>query len=265
MSFVNAVLAELHKTATLPAAWVGIGVSLFGSAAITLLNAVMVRNAVTSGTPERIADASAFETGFTAMPFLGVVGAVVIGVTAIGSEYTADRAESGGARQIATTMTATPQRSSLFAAKATIVLVFIALTALVTIPGNVLLAGLIIGDVGTETVTASEAVTRSLGTTLYWALMALIGFSITVLTRSGIVPLIVLIANSSIVSFSLLLTNLTPLAHWLPDMAGRNLFGFPQESVVPGGLDAVPGAIVMTAWAFGLLLLAGLVFRRRDA
>ena len=93
--------------------------------------------------------------------------------------------------------------------------------------------------------------------------MGLIAFAITVVTRSGIVPLIVLIVNSSLVSVSLLLTRLTPLAHWLPDLAGRRLFG--GVSTVEGGLDAVPGGLVMSAWTLALLLVAGFVFARRDA
>lgn len=265
MSLWNPFGSELRKTATLPAAWAGVLVALLGSAAITALNALTVRGAVAAGTPERLADTSPFETGFAAMPIIGVVGAVVIGVVVIGSEYTADRAESGGARQIATTLAATPHRPTLFIAKALIVLVFVAMTALVTIPGNIALARAIIGGAGIETVTPAEAVTRSLGTALYWALMGLIALSITTLTRSGVIPLVILIANSSIVSFSLLLTNLTPLAHWLPDMAGRKLFGFPSEYVVQGGLDPVPGAMVMGGWALVLMVVAGIVFTRRDA
>lgn len=265
MSLGNATLSELRKTATLPATWAAVTLTLLGSVAITVLNALTVRRALSAGTPELVADTSSFETGFTAMPIIGVVGAIVVGVTVIGSEYTADRAESGGARQITTTLTATPHRTTLFASKAMIVLAFVTMMALVTIPGNIALAGAIIGDAGTETVSLTEAVNRSLGTALYWALMGLLAFSITVLTRSGIIPLLVLITNSSVVSFSLLLTNVTPLAHWLPDMAGRNLFGFPPESVVQGGLEPVPGAVVMGSWALALLVVAGIVFRRRDA
>ena len=263
--FGNVLLAELRKTATLPAAWAGVAVALLGSVAITVLNAVTVRSAVAAGTPERLAGTSPFETGFTAMPIIGVVGAVVIGVIVIGSEYTADRAESGGARQIATTFAAVPHRTTLFAAKALVVLIFVALTALVTIPGNIALAWAMTGDIGTETVTTEQAVTRSLGAALYWASMGLIAFAITALARSGVIPLIVLIANSSVVSFSLLLTNVTPLAQWLPDMAGRNLFGFPPDMVVEGGLEAAPGAIVMVGWVLVLLIAAGILFRRRDA
>ncbi|GAB3615614.1 hypothetical protein GCM10027416_01710 [Okibacterium endophyticum] len=262
MSFANTLRAELRKTATLPAAWAGVAVALLGGVGITVLNALSVRSAVTSGRTEMLADTSPFEAGFAAMPIIGVVGAVVIGVIVIGSEYTSGRAEAGGGRQITTTLVANPHRTALFAAKALIVLLFVAVTAAVTIPGSVGLAHTIIGDAGTETVALDEALARSFGTALYWALMGLIAFSITVLTRSGIIPLIVLIANSSLVSFSLLLTNLTPLAHWLPDMAGRRLFGI---NTVDGGLEAVPGALVMGGWTLVLLTVAAVVFRRRDA
>lgn len=254
MSLLRTILAELRKTATLPGAWAGMAVAVLGSVALTILNAVTVRGAVTSGQPERVADTSPFETAFAMMP-LGTVGAVVIGVVAMSSEYTAARTDAGGGRQITTTLTA----------KALSVIVLVTAIAIVAVPLSVVVANVIIGDAGTEIVSIDHAVRRWAGGALYWTLTGLIAFAITVLARSGIIPLIILIANSSVVSFSLLLTNLTPLAHWLPDMAGRNLFGFPEDSVVPGGLEPIPGAIVMGCWTLALLIVAGVVFRRRDA
>lgn len=262
MSFGNVLLAELRKTATLPAAWAGIGVALLGSAALTLLNASTVRGAVASGRPELVADTSPFETASAAMP-LGTVGAVVIGVIAISSEYTANSADAGGGRQIAATLTATPQRIGLLIAKAITVILLVAVTAAVTIPVSLTIARAVVGDVGIETVALDEAVTRALGGALYWTLTGLIAFAITVLVRSGIIVLIVLIANNSLVSIPLLLTNLTPLAHWLPDMAGRRLFG--GDLIVDGGLDALPGGLVMGAWTVGLLAIAAVALTRRDA
>lgn len=264
MSFLRAILTELSKTATLPGVWAGMAVAVIGSVALTILNAVTVRSAVTSGRPELVADTSPFETAFAMMP-LGTVGAVVIGVIAMSSEYTAVRTDAGGGRQIATTLTALPGRLRLLTAKALSVFVLVATIAVVAVPLSVLVARVIIGDAATELVTVGDAARRWAGGALYWVLMGLLAFAITVLARSGIIPLIVLIANSSVVSFSLLLTNLTPIAHWLPDMAGRNLFGFPADSVVAGGLDPVPGALVMAGWTLALLLVAGVVFRRRDA
>ncbi|RCS61287.1 ABC transporter permease [Microbacterium sp. JB110] len=264
MSLLRTILTELRKTATLPGAWAGMAVAVLGSVALTILNAVTVRGAVTSGQSERVADTSPFETAFAMMP-LGTVGAVVIGVVAMSSEYTAARTDADGGRQITTTLTAIPGRLRLLTAKALSVIVLVTAIAIVAVPLSVVVANVIIGDAGTEIVSIDHAVRRWAGGALYWTLMGLIAFAITVLARSGIIPLIILIANSSVVSFSLLLTNLTPLAHWLPDMAGRNLFGFPEDSVVPGGLEPIPGAIVMGCWTLALLIVAGVVFRRRDA
>ncbi|SCL29877.1 ABC-2 family transporter protein [Micromonospora pallida] len=262
MNAWNTFAAELRKTATLPAAWAGVAVALLGSVAITLLNAFSTRAALDAGQPETRAFTSPFETAFAAMP-LGTVGAVVIGVIVFSSEYMANSTDAGGGRQITAALTASPRRVGLLAAKAATIVVFVAVVAVVTLPITVGIARAVIGEAGTETVTLDEAVTRCLGGTLYWALTGLIAFAITVLTRSGIIPLIVLIVNSSVVSFSLLLTNLTPLAHWLPDMAGRRLFG--GLYTIEGGLDAVPGALVMGGWTLALLIVATVVFRRRDA
>lgn len=262
MTALRILRAELHKAFTLPAVWVGAAVAILGSMALTVLNSVTVRTAVASGSPDLIADSSPFETAFAAMP-LGTVGAVVIGVVLIGSEYTANSPDAGGARQVGTTVVAVPRRVALLAAKASTAVGLVVGIAAVTLPATVCLARLIVGDLGNETVSAGDALLRCLGGTLYWVLTALLALAITTLARSGVIPLIVLVMNSSLVSISLLLTKLTPLAHWLPDMAGRRLFG--GLDTVEGGLDAAPGALVMAAWVVALLAVAGVVLRRRDA
>ncbi|MFY7064637.1 ABC transporter permease [Nocardiopsis changdeensis] len=255
MRSVGILGAELRKAASLPATGVAVLVALLGSALITLLNALSARSGTEGLT-------SPFEVGYAAVP-LGTVGAVVLGVVVVSSEYTSNSPDAGGGRQITATLAAVPSRVRLLLAKALTVVLAVAATAAVTIPASVGVARLVIGGDAAETVTPEEMLHRFLGATLYWVLTGLIAFAITVLTRSGVVPLIVLIVNSSLVSFSLLLTRLTPLAHWLPDMAGRRLFG--GLGTVEGGLDAVPGALVMAAWTLGLLVVAAAVFSRRDA
>jgi hypothetical protein len=90
--------------------------------------------------------------------------------------------------------------------------------------------------------------------------------AITVLARSGVIPLVVLIANSSLVSVSILLTHLTPLAYYLPDLAGMRLFVADDSlGLFAEALDPLTGALVMAAWALGLLALSAAVFHRRDA
>lgn len=259
---MNTFRAELHKALTLPGVWIGLSVPAVASVAVTVLNAEIVRRAVESGRTDMVADTSPFETGFVAAPILGVVGAVVVGVLVAGSEYTTDRAEAGGGRQISTTLTAMPRRTNVFVGKALVVVAIVVALAAVSIPGNLAVARALMGGAGTETVTAEAAWTRCAGAALYMVLMGLMACAVTVLARTTAVPLVILIANGSLVSFSLLLSNVTPLAFWLPDLAGRRLFGI---GTVEGGLDAGPGAIVMAAWAVGLLAVAAVVFRRRDA
>ncbi|MGW6006566.1 ABC transporter permease [Oerskovia enterophila] len=258
----NLLAAELQKMVALPGVWTGAAVAVLGTAALTLLNAVGVRDALVAGRPEDTGYGSAFDTAFAAMP-IGTVGAVVIGVIAVSSEYTANSPDAGGGRQIGTTLVAVPRRVSVLVAKVTAVVLLVIATAVAAVPASVALAEAIIGDAATATVPLDEAVRRCLGAALYWTLTALLALAVTVFTRSGVVPLLVLVVNSSLVSVSLLLTMLTPLAHWLPDMAGRRLFG--DVDTVAGGLAPGPGALVMTAWAVALLVVAGTVLSRRDA
>ncbi len=262
MTLMRALVAELRKAATLPGVWAGAGVAALGSVALTVLNASIARAAIDAGEPQRVADTSPFETAFSAMP-LGTVGAVVIGVVIVSSEYARGRAEAGGARQITTTLAAIPGRTTVLVAKAVTLVLAVAAVVAVTLPASVGVALLLIGGDGSETVTLGDAVARGLGGTLYWTLMGLLALAIAMLTRGGIIPLVVLIANSSVVSISILLTNLTPLAHWLPDLAGRRLFDGPY--MMEGGLDALPGGLVMAGWALLMLGIAGVVFARRDA
>lgn len=262
MRFWNVLVAELHKAAALPAVWAGFAVAVLGSAALTLLNAVGTRDALAAGRHDDAGYGTALDTAFASMP-IGTVGAVVIGVIVVSSEFTANSPDAGGGRQIGTTLVATPRRVMALVAKAVAAVLLVLVTAVVAIPASLFLAEAIIGDVATSSLPFDEAVRRGAGAALYWALTALIGLAVAVFTRSGVVPLIVLVMNSSLVSVSLLLTNLTPAAHWLPDMAGRRLFG--GEYTVPGGLEAGPGALVMAGWAAALLVVAAGVFSRRDA
>ncbi len=265
MSILRTFAVEAAKLLSLPAVWAGIAVTVAGTAAITVLNASQTMAAANAGEPERYGSSSVFETAYAAAP-LGTVGAIVLGVLIVSSEYAPNSPDAGGGRQILTTLSAMPRRLVLVGVKALTVVLLTALAALAAAGACTALAGLILGDAASETVAPGDAAIAWLGAGLYWTLTGLLAFGITLLTRNGAVPLLVLIVNSSVVSFSLLLTNLTPLAHWLPDMAGRNLFGFVDpEFVMPGGLDAVPGAIVMAAWAMAAVIAGAIAFTRRDA
>ena len=263
MTLARTVAAELRKTITLPAPLVAIGIALLGSLGITLLNASYARAAL-AGNPNFAGfETSPVETAFAAAP-LGVVGAIVLGVVAFSSEYSANSVDAGGGRQITTTLTATPQRLTLLAAKALTLLVVITLTAIVTTGLSLVLAHVATGPVPGHD-DAAEVLGRVLGVAVYWSLMGLIALAVTVFARSGVIPLIVLIANSSVVSLSFLLLQVTPLARFLPDLAGIRLFARESFAALDDVLDPLTGGLVMGAWALGLLLVSAVVFTRRDA
>ncbi len=263
MSGQRTIASELRKAVTLPAGLVAIGVAVAGSLALTLLNASYARSAL-SGDPRFDGyDTSPVETAFAAAP-IGLVGAVILGVVAISSEYTPNSPDAGGGRQITATLTATPQRLTVRAAKAATVVLLLAATAIVTIGACLALAYLVTGP-GVAPEDAGQTIARTLGAALYWALTGLIALAVTVLARNGVVPLVVLIANSSVVSVSFLLARVTPLARFLPDLAGMRLFARDTWVLFEDALDPLTGGLVMTAWALGLLAVSAVVFARRDA
>jgi len=266
----DTVAAEWRKAVTLPATAVAMAVAVIGSVAITLVNSVTVRGALASGRPELVAYTSAPEAFFAAVP-LGTVGAVVIGVVVVGSEYTVNSSDSGGGRQITTTLTAAPRRLPVLAAKALVAVGLVAVTAGVAVPASLALAHAVVGGAGANAGAAivagatatADTVVRAVGAAVYWALTALTALAVTVVTRNGIVPMTVLIVNNSLVSLSLLLSYVTPLARYLPDLAGIRLFA--REHVAFGdALAPLAGGLVMAAWTFGLLAVAAGVLHRRD-
>jgi ABC-2 type transport system permease protein len=263
MSLPRTVAAELRKTATLPATIAAAAVAVLGSLGITVLNAVSVRNALRAGQPDRVAYTSPVEAVFSAVP-LGTVGAVILGVIVISSEYTANSSDAAGGRQITATLAATPHRLAVLTAKAAAVVSLILGTAAIIIPCCLAVAHLIIGG-PLATGALGNTAARVAGAALYWTLSGLMALALTVLTRSGILPLIVLIVNSSLVSVSVLLTYVTSLAYYLPDLAGMQLFGGDRTGLFEDALDPLPGALVMAAWTLGLLAISSTVFTRRDA
>ncbi|WP_062430772.1 ABC transporter permease [Herbidospora daliensis] len=231
---MRAVTAELAKLATLPSVWLATLLALVVPTGIALLN---------RGVPGP-------DRGYQELAF-GVMGVIVLGVVAVSSEYLAEGADAGGGRQLTTSLTAVPSRLRFLAAKAlAVVLVAVPLAFAAT-------------AVTMAVVQVRLDLGRLAGVVCYWTYTALLAFAITVLLRHGIVPLTVLLVNTSVVSVTYLLTKVTPLANYFPDMAGVRMFvGKVATDVV---ITPLVGLLVMSAWVAGLLAVAGAVFVRRDA
>lgn len=249
---MSAVAAEWRKLRSLPSALVAIGLTLVAMPALGMSTANRLAAQLDAGGGGVLGTVTTLTVGFELVPF-AVLGPVVLGVVMIGSEYTRGSQDSGGDRQITASLTAVPVRGRLLLAKAVVLAGVSAALAVVVIPATIGLAQAALGEHGH---TWDELAPRVAGAVAYWVLMPLIAFAVTVVTRSGIVPMIFFVVNSSFVSVTYLLTRVTPLAAYLPDVAGTRMFT--AQGPVQGGL-------VMLAWAAGLLAVAALVFTRRDA
>ncbi|MNO58115.1 ABC-2 family transporter protein [compost metagenome] len=180
-------------------------------------------------------------------------GVIILGVLAVSSEYWIESSESGGGQQITTSLTVVSSRLHFLLAKAgavTVISIMLCISAIMTTASA---THLILG----EYAPAFEW-SKLTGAVCYWIFTALLAFGITVLTKNGMIPLTVLIINSSVVSISYLLSKVTKLAFYFPDIAGADMF------MSLGYNTPFTGGLIMSAWVAVLFIVAAIVFHRRD-
>ncbi|MBB4824952.1 hypothetical protein HNO89_002178 [Sporosarcina luteola] len=246
---MRAFNAELSKLFSLPGMWLAFVIGILAPPLLAILDSLAEKEDIIAGVSTRLS-----EVGFTGLGG-GVQGIIILGVLAVSSEYLTESSESGGGNQITTSLTAVSSRLQFLLAKAGAVTVISVLLSILAIGTTVAATHLILGDYAP----AFEA-SRLIGAVCYWTFTALLAFGMTVLTKSGIIPLAVLMINSSVVTISFLLTKVTKLAFYLPDMAGLDMFLSPS-----GGFHTpFTGGVIMFAWVTVLFLAAAIVFHRRD-
>ena len=253
---MRAYRAELSKLASLPSVWVSCVVGVAVPAAVAYITTSSANSAIANGVKEKVSTVA----GFQELAF-GVVGAIVLAVVAASSEYFTEGEGSGGGRQITTSLTVVPSRTRFLVAKVAAVVTAIGLLALAATAITLTVVQVLLGD--HVQVFSTDNLARALGVVLYWVFTALLAFGITLLTRNGIIPLAVLILNTSVVTVTFLLTKITPLAAYFPDMAGMRMFI--REVDLPVEVSPVVGGVVMAAWVAVLLGGAFASFQRRDA
>jgi hypothetical protein len=259
---MNAVAAELRKLLTLPSALIALALGGAATLGFAAMSANSLRGKLDAGDPTALAYTTPTEVGFDLVP-MGAIGTIILGVVAISSEYASNSKDVGGGRQLPASLACVPRRGVLLAAKTIALLLVAGAFAAVTIPATILLSQLLLGPHAEPVGEVAAALGwRAAGGVVYWVLMSVLAFAVTVLTRSAILPLIAFIANLTVVSVTFLLTRLTPLANYLPDVAGAGMLGVFEPT--EGMLDPVPGGLVMAAWAAGLLAVATAAFTRRD-
>lgn len=246
---MRAFNAEISKLFSLPGIWLAFLIGAFAPAVIAALDSIAQKEEIIAGVSTRLS-----EVGYIGLA-LGVQGTIIIGVLAVSSEYLTESSESGGGNQITTSLTVVSSRLHFLLAKACAVTVISILLCIVAIITTVSATHLILDEYAPR-----FEWSRLFGAVCYWTFTALLAFGITVQTKNGIIPLAVLMINSSVVSFSVLLSKVTKLAFYLPDRAGVDMFMLMSDSF----LTPLTGGLVMFAWVVVILIAAAIVFYWRD-
>ncbi|MEU8663800.1 hypothetical protein [Actinoplanes philippinensis] len=244
------VRAELRKLLSLPTAWVGLVLGLVAAPLLVFVSAGGTRKAIEEGFHADPSDAA-----FQPLA-IGLLGALILGVVVLSSEYTSTGDDAPGARQLQATLAAMPRRGRLLVAKGVALSLLVAAQGAITSVATLALSRMVLGDL-----VPAPSPGRAAAVVLYWVLLGLLAYALTLIFRSGIVTLTVLIVNSSVVSVSYLLTKVTPLAAYLPDIVGAHMF---LHQVGDVHIAPVTAGVVMTAWVAALLALGGWLFRRRE-
>lgn len=239
---IATVRAEFSKLFSLISCRVLIAATLLIPPALALgmgLNILSTGVALTDGA------AQGFEVAGFGQPLIIVLAAVHTG-----SEY-----QNGLLRS---SLLATPSRIRLLVAKLLVIGITSSALAAVSVGLAVLLRRAVLGDVA-PTTTPGDVILNLATVALNWLLIGLISAASTVLARSMLLPVIVLVPM--VLGLGVALVSLLPCLRFAPDLAGLQLIArYPGL----GLLDPAPGAVVMALWAGVLLVAAGLRHLRRD-
>lgn len=225
--------AELTKIRTLPATWLAAAAAMVAN---TVLGLLAAGDVVRVGSQDGSVAIGGLGTVMLAPAYIFATVAVL----AAGSEHSAG--------QLRVSLLAVPARARLFATK-------LAVTAVASLVGAavVILPGYLIQH-GTAAAGLVALVTAYL-------LLALVGFSLAVLSRTVVTPLALLFVAAVLVAPTLR-GALPEVVRYLPHDAALSLVGMADD---PGALDRLGGLSVLTAWSAVSVAVAAAVYIRRDS
>ncbi|MBA4865204.1 ABC transporter permease subunit [Streptomyces sp. PSKA54] len=223
--------------------------SLIAIFAVTLAITLMVFPTVGQAEADNPGAEPLFDA-FYALNF-AQIAAISFGATAVSSEYL------NGALRIS--LAAVPHRGLFYAAKTAIVGAAALIAGLVTSHATFLVGQAFMGEY-TIGLSHPGALRACIGGGIYLALMALFAAGLTVLLRSAVAVLSILIPFILIVSF-VVGDVAKGAAEYLPDRAGQQALH--QDPV--GSLGPWSGLAVTAVWAGAALLAGWWAVRRRDA
>lgn len=252
MSTMALLVSETTKLVTAPSTWILATVTILGTWPMAWTNADS--GADLPADDPRLFSSTPIPLEFQGFEMTGFGYVLIVALAALwaGSEY-------GTGKQIRTTLLASPNRGAVFAVKALLLAVTIAIIGFLTMAGAITITHLA-GDTGVDPWKLTPAIWLNIGAvTLSWTLMALIAFAVGVLARTAVLPLILI--TPLVIGIGDFLATIWVGAKYLPVTAGAALYSDPASGTY---LEPAVGGLVQGAWALGLLTAAGISFIRRD-
>jgi len=199
--------------------------------------------------------------------YLGQAVVAVLAVMAISGEY--------GTGMIRLTLTATPRRLTVLAAKAAVLAGLILVTGAIAVFASLLAGGLILPGHGIgpshgyPAISASDGpvLRAAFGSVLYLALIALLSLGAATAVREAAAAIGAVLGLLYVLPIIAVFTGNATLSRHLEQIAPMTA-GLAIQATT--GLNTLPispwaGLGVLAAWAAGALLLGGLLLRMRDA
>lgn len=244
LRFAHTLRAELTKTFSLHSIRLVLGAALVVPGVLAFGSGLAFDPSDRSLFP---LESRGFETAGFGQPLVVLLAALVSG-----SEYLDG--------QLRTTLLATPRRGRVIAAKLTVIGALSAITGFVAIGAAVMVEQASLGEHGLTPAEFTAAMGWNLlGVSVNYALIGLLAGGVTIVARTYVVALTVLVPLVLGITISLVET--IPALRFLPDLAGIQLL-MPYPGV--GLLEPIPGAIVMASWAAFSWCLAWSRLRSRD-
>ncbi|WP_454118485.1 hypothetical protein [Microbacterium lacticum] len=246
------IRSETTKLLTTKATWILALVTVLGTLPMAWTNSVS--SADLPADSELLFSSAPIPPEYQGFEMAGFGYVLIVALAALwsGSEY-------GSGKQIRTTLLATPKRLRVFVVKATLLAVFVALIAFVTMTGTIIITHAA-ADTGIDPWALTPAIWANLsGVTLAWTLTALIAFAVGTIARTAILPLILVVPL--VIGVGDFLAGFWSGAKFLPTTAGAAMYNDPASGTF---LDPAMGALVQTGWAIVLLVAASVAFTRRD-
>ncbi|MBP6685588.1 MAG: ABC transporter permease [Leucobacter sp.] len=243
-SFSHSLRAEVTKALTLRSTQITLCAALLVPTILALASGLAFDPTRKNAFP---IESHGFETAGFGQPLVILLAALIVG-----AEYTDG--------QLRTTLLATPKRGQVLAAKLTLVAVVGAVIGAVAIGAAVLVKHVALGADGLAPQEFTSAMGWNLlGVSANYALIAIVAACITVLARTYIVTLVVLVPL--VLGLTISLLGVFPVLKYLPDLAGiQLLMPYPGVDL----LSPIAGGVVMAAWATVLIGGSWAVARLRD-